>query len=134
MSCMTRNQTEPRRVAHKSTGGTLHSIPEPVDPVGNAPSLTFNTVARVEGGLDSARALTTNTVAVCALRSSVSNRKRDARHPAGGSVRSSLFPERQIRFELAPFGQPQYPFADNVVLNLVGACRNGAAAGCEHPM
>ena len=71
MSCMTRNQTEPRRVAHKSTGGVLHSIPEPVDPVGNAPSLTFNTVASVEGGLDSARALTTNTVAVCgALRQS----------------------------------------------------------------
>jgi hypothetical protein len=34
MSGMTRNQIEPRRVAHKSTGGTLHSIPEPVDPVG----------------------------------------------------------------------------------------------------
>ena len=37
------------RVAHKSTGGILHSIPEPVDPVGNAPSnlrlLTSNTVA-----------------------------------------------------------------------------------------
>jgi hypothetical protein len=27
------------RVAHKSTGGTLQSIPEPVDPVGN-PSTT----------------------------------------------------------------------------------------------
>jgi hypothetical protein len=33
-------------VAHKSTGGTLTSIPEPVDPVGNAsPHLTNNTVA-----------------------------------------------------------------------------------------
>jgi hypothetical protein len=38
------------RVAHKSTGGTLQSIPEPVDPVGNPPQplpeeLTFMTVA-----------------------------------------------------------------------------------------
>ena len=41
----TRRPIEPRRVGHKSTGGTLYSIPEPVDPVGNAPSLTFNTVA-----------------------------------------------------------------------------------------
>ena len=33
-------------VAHKSTGGTLTSIPQPVDPVGNAsPHLTNNTVA-----------------------------------------------------------------------------------------
>ena len=33
-------------VAHKSTGGTLTSIPEPVDPVGNASHrLTNNTVA-----------------------------------------------------------------------------------------
>jgi hypothetical protein len=33
-------------VAHKSTGGTLQSLPEPVDPVGNAPDyLTFKTVA-----------------------------------------------------------------------------------------
>jgi hypothetical protein len=30
----TRKQIELRRVAHKSTGGTLHSIPEPVGPVG----------------------------------------------------------------------------------------------------
>ena len=34
-----------RRVVHKSTGGTLHAIPQPVDPVGNAPSSPFNTVA-----------------------------------------------------------------------------------------
>jgi hypothetical protein len=37
------------RIAHKSTGGTLQSIPEPVDPVGNPPTLpeelTFMTVA-----------------------------------------------------------------------------------------
>ena len=33
-------------VAHKSTGGTLQSLPEPVDPVGDAPDyLTFKTVA-----------------------------------------------------------------------------------------
>jgi hypothetical protein len=35
-------------VAHKSTGGTLQSLPEPVDPVGDAPDyLTFKTVARL---------------------------------------------------------------------------------------
>ena len=35
-----------RRVTHKSTGGILEPIPEPVDPVGNAPDyLTNNTVA-----------------------------------------------------------------------------------------
>jgi len=33
------------RVVHKSTGGMLPSIPAPVDPVGNAPPLTTNTVA-----------------------------------------------------------------------------------------
>src|SRR5258708_1687382 len=33
------------RVVHKSTGGTLNAIPEPVDPVGNAPSPSLNTVA-----------------------------------------------------------------------------------------
>lgn len=33
-------------VAHKSTRGTLQSLPEPVDPVGDAPDyLTFKTVA-----------------------------------------------------------------------------------------
>jgi hypothetical protein len=33
-------------VAHKSTGGTLQSLPELVDPVGDAPDyLTFKTVA-----------------------------------------------------------------------------------------
>jgi len=37
-----------RRVVHKSTGGTLAAIPEPVDLVGNAPSLTLNTVAHLE--------------------------------------------------------------------------------------
>jgi hypothetical protein len=34
-----------RRVVHKSTGGTFNSIPEPVDPVGNAPSTPHHTVA-----------------------------------------------------------------------------------------
>jgi hypothetical protein len=34
-----------RRVVHKPTGGILQSIPEPVDPVGNAAALTSNTVA-----------------------------------------------------------------------------------------
>jgi hypothetical protein len=33
------------RVVHKSTGGISPSIPEPVDPVGNAAPLTSNTVA-----------------------------------------------------------------------------------------
>ena len=40
------NHAYPPVVAHKSTGGTLNSIPEPVDPVGNASHhLTDNTVA-----------------------------------------------------------------------------------------
>src|SRR5229473_6233723 len=34
-----------RRVVHKSTGGMLNPIPAPVDPVGNAPSSSLNTVA-----------------------------------------------------------------------------------------
>ena len=38
--------SNPSRVVHKSTGGTLHSIPEPVDLVGNAASLLSNTVAQ----------------------------------------------------------------------------------------
>jgi len=33
-----RKKLNSRRVAHKSTAGMLYSIPEPVDPVGNAPS------------------------------------------------------------------------------------------------
>ncbi len=33
-----RKKLDSLRVAHKSTGGMLYSIPEPVDPVGNAPS------------------------------------------------------------------------------------------------
>jgi len=32
-----RKKLDSRRVAHKSTGGMLYAIPEPVDPVGNAP-------------------------------------------------------------------------------------------------
>ena len=46
-------------VAHKSTGGTLQSLPEPVDPVGDAPDyLTFKTVAplRQSSKLDRLRA------------------------------------------------------------------------------
>jgi hypothetical protein len=35
------------RVVHKSTGGILPSIPEPVDTVGNAAPLKSNTVALV---------------------------------------------------------------------------------------
>jgi hypothetical protein len=39
-----------KSVAHESTGGTLASIPRPVDPVGNAPDcLTFQTVAPSSG-------------------------------------------------------------------------------------
>src|SRR5215471_9173945 len=41
---------------------------------------------------------------------------------------------RQVRFELAAFGQPEYALADNVVLNLIGACRDRSAAGCKHPV
>ena len=37
-----------RRVVHKSTGGMLNPIPEPVDPVGNAPSSSLNTVAHLD--------------------------------------------------------------------------------------
>src|SRR5713226_7297592 len=37
-----------RRVVHKSTGGMLNSIPAPVDPVGNAPSSSLNTVAHLD--------------------------------------------------------------------------------------
>jgi hypothetical protein len=42
-----------RRVVHKSTGGMLNPIPAPVDPVGNAPSSSLNTVAhpRAPGAL-----------------------------------------------------------------------------------
>src|SRR6266852_314958 len=36
------------RVVHKSTGGMLNPIPEPVDPVGNAPSSSLNTVAHLD--------------------------------------------------------------------------------------
>src|SRR5713226_5473840 len=37
-----------RRVVHKSTGGMLNSIPAPVDPVGNVPSSSLNTVAHLD--------------------------------------------------------------------------------------
>jgi hypothetical protein len=40
-----REQLTGRRVVHKSIGGILPSIPEPVDPVGNAAPLKSNTVA-----------------------------------------------------------------------------------------
>ena len=40
-----RKQLTMRRVGHKSTGGILPSIPEPVDPVANAAPLKSNTVA-----------------------------------------------------------------------------------------
>ena len=40
-----RKQLTGRRVGHKSTGGILPSIPEPVDPVANAAPLKSNTVA-----------------------------------------------------------------------------------------
>ena len=80
MSGTSRTHVERRCVVHKSTGGTLHSIPEPVDPVGNAPYLTFDTVARVEGELDSARALTTNTVALSAARAARSPRRAESAH------------------------------------------------------
>jgi hypothetical protein len=40
-----RKQLTRRRVAHKSTGGMPPAIPAPVDPLGNAPGLTPNTVA-----------------------------------------------------------------------------------------
>ena len=37
-----------RRVVHKSTGGMLNPIREPVDPVGKAPSSSLNTVAHLD--------------------------------------------------------------------------------------
>ena len=37
-----------RRVVHKSTTGILEPIPEAVDPVGNPPRLTTNTVAPLQ--------------------------------------------------------------------------------------
>jgi len=40
-----RKQLTGRRVVHKSIGGILPSVPEPVDPVGNAARLKSNTVA-----------------------------------------------------------------------------------------
>ena len=40
-----RKQLTRRRVVHKSTGGILPSVPEPVDAVGNASLLKSNTVA-----------------------------------------------------------------------------------------
>ena len=43
---MSHRRMSASRVAHKSTGGTLQSLPAPVDPVGNAPGcLTSQTVA-----------------------------------------------------------------------------------------
>ena len=42
-----RKQLTGRGVFHKSTGGILPSIPEPVDPVGNAAPLKSNTVALI---------------------------------------------------------------------------------------
>ena len=40
-----RKQLTRRRVVHKSTGGILPSVPEPVDAVGNAAPLKSNPVA-----------------------------------------------------------------------------------------
>jgi transposase len=46
-SAMSKPRVTHRGVAHKSTGGMLPTLPEPVDPVGNARAgLTPNTVAR----------------------------------------------------------------------------------------
>src|ERR1700693_2389217 len=43
---MSHHRLSASRVAHKSTGGTLQSLPEPVDPVANASDcLTSQTVA-----------------------------------------------------------------------------------------
>jgi hypothetical protein len=42
-------QSNSHRVVHKSTGGTLHPLPEPVDLVGNAAPLLSNTVAHATG-------------------------------------------------------------------------------------
>ena len=103
MSGTSRTHVERRRVVHKSTGGTLHSIPEPVDPVGNAPYLTFNTVARVESGLDSARALTTNTVAVNASMAALPL----ATHDSGSGWFATPFPYDSF----IHYSTPVYPGA-----------------------
>jgi hypothetical protein len=57
-----RKQLRGRRVVHKSIGGILPSVPEPVDPVGNAARLKSNTVAlsREEGRSRPLRILTNN--------------------------------------------------------------------------
>ncbi len=48
---MSKSRLSFRPVVHKSTGGILPKIPEPVDPVGNAPRhLTPNTVALPDQG------------------------------------------------------------------------------------
>ena len=102
MSGTSRTHVERRRVVHKSTGGTLHSIPEPVDPVGNAPYLTFNTVARVEGGLDIARALTTNTLAVFGtVRQADSERGGDE-----AQVKARASSQKRARLDLATETHP----------------------------
>ena len=116
MSGTSRTHVERRRVVHKSTGGTLHSIPEPVDPVGNAPYLTFNTVARVEGGLDSARALTTNTVAVNASMAAL----RLATHDSGSGWFATPFPYDSF----IHYSTPVYPGALDRLLNLLPKSRS----------
>ena len=116
MSGTSRTHVERRRVVHKSTGGTLHSIPEPVDPVGNAPYLTFNTVARVEGGLDSARALTTNTVAVNASMAAL----RLATHDSGSGWFATPFPYDSF----IHYSTPVYPGALDRLINFLPKSRS----------
>ncbi len=52
------------RVAHKSTGGTLQSIPEPVDPVGN-PSTTPGGVDFYDSRSSLVRMLLSTSLAHC---------------------------------------------------------------------
>jgi hypothetical protein len=53
-----------KSVAHESTGGTLASIPMPVDPVGNASDcLTLQTVAPLQRGVRSNRRFSADALA-----------------------------------------------------------------------
>ena len=68
---MSASRINRRRAAHKSTGGMLHSIPAPVDPVGSAPQpLTSNTVALPSYGRGAVRVLQEKIKILCCLRSS----------------------------------------------------------------
>jgi hypothetical protein len=62
-------------VAHKSTGGTLQSLPEPVDPVGDAPDyLTFKTVAPLRHSVLDVGYFLRSLPEICAYRTNLHRR------------------------------------------------------------